>query len=278
MKHVIIFGQPEKSRVADAMEEIRPWLSERAEVDLDTDVDSPREAGDVDFVLVLGGDGTMLSAARKFAGHHIPLLGINLGKFGFLTETTFTQCRKTISDVLNGHYVLRDRMMLRCLLKRNRSIIKNTVGLNDVVVSRTRLSRLLSIDLEVNGDPANTYRADGLIIATPVGSTAHSLSAGGPIVMPELDAFVISPICPHTLSNRPIVLPAGSKLEIKARDYAEAPALTVDGHISMPLQEEDTVEVRRASESLKLIQTGRQEFFPTLRNKLGWSGQPHYVQ
>lgn len=278
MKSVVIFGNPGKEQVAVAMEEIRPWLQDRADVVVNTEVDSAWRDGPVDFVVVLGGDGTMLSAARKFSPDHIPIVGINMGKFGFLTETTVDQCHDTLEDVLNGDYEVRDRMMLRCVLERDGEVEEDTIGLNDVVVSRTCLSRLLTIDFFVDGEIVNTYRADGLIIATPVGSTAHSLSAGGPILVPEVDGFVVSPICPHTLSNRPIVLPPDTELKIRPSEYAEQPALTVDGHIFAPLEEDDTVLVRRAQEKLRLIQTGRQHFFQTLRNKLGWSGQPHYVR
>lgn len=278
MKKVILFGHSEKELVAEAMEEIHPWLQDRAEVVEDTSVDTAWEGNDVDFVVVLGGDGTMLSAARKFSPSGIPIVGINMGKFGFLTETTVEQCRETLTDVLQENYRTRDRMMLRCELQRGGEVVQETLGLNDVVVSRTCLSRLLTIDFFVDGETVNTYRADGLIVASPVGSTAHSLSAGGPIVVPEMDAFVVSPICPHTLSNRPIILPPETDLEVRPGDYAEPPAMTVDGHIFSPLQEDDVVRVRRAEEKLRLIQTGRQHYFQTLRNKLGWSGHPHYVR
>lgn len=278
MKRVILFGHSEKELVAEAMEQIRPWLEGRAEVTEDTSVDTPWDGDQVDFVAVLGGDGTMLSAARKFSPNAIPIVGINMGKFGFLTETTVEQCRETLTDVLEENYRIRDRMMLHCQLQRDGEVMQETIGLNDVVVSRTCLSRLLTIDFFVDGETVNTYRADGLIVATPVGSTAHSLSAGGPIVVPEMDAFIVSPICPHTLSNRPIVLPPDTELEVRPGEYAERPAMTVDGHIFSPLDEGDVVRVRRAKEKLRLIQTGRQHYFQTLRNKLGWSGQPHYVR
>ncbi|MFW6457693.1 MAG: NAD(+)/NADH kinase [Planctomycetota bacterium] len=277
MKKVILFGNPEKDSIARALDNLQPWLEERAGVVRDTDLNTPWGNENMDFAIALGGDGTMLSAARKFSGDHIPVIGINMGKFGFLTETTMEECHKMLTDVFEERYTISNRMMLRAVLERNKEVIQDTTGLNDVVISRTCLSRLLTIDFWVDGESVNSYRADGLIIATPVGSTAHSLSAGGPIVYPEIDGFVVSPICPHTLSNRPIIVPPDAELEVHPCDYAEPPALTVDGQIFTPLQEDDVVRVHKCDDDLRLIQTGRQHFFQTLRNKLGWSGHPNYV-
>ncbi len=278
MKKVILFGNPQKPSVAGALDELQPWLEKRVEVERDTQLNTPWEDESMDFAVALGGDGTMLSAARKFADQNIPVIGINMGKFGFLTETTMKQCHETLTDVLEGRYTISERMMLSAVLERDGNIVHETTGLNDVVVSRTCLSRLLTIEFRVDGASVNTYRADGLIVATPVGSTAHSLSAGGPIVYPGIHGFVVSPICPHTLSNRPIIVPPDAELEIQPCDYAEPPALTVDGQVFTPLEEDDVVRVRKSTKELRLIQTGRQRFFQTLRNKLGWSGHPNYVQ
>ncbi len=278
MKKVILFGNPQKPSVAGALDELQPWLEKRVEVERDTQLNTPWEDESMDFAVALGGDGTMLSAARKFADQNIPVIGINMGKFGFLTETTMKQCHETLTDVLEGRYTISERMMLSAVLERDGNIVHETTGLNDVVVSRTCLSRLLTIEFRVDGESVNTYRADGLIVATPVGSTAHSLSAGGPIVYPGIHGFVVSPICPHTLSNRPIIVPPDAELEIQPCDYAEPPALTVDGQVFTPLEEDDVVRVRKSTKELRLIQTGRQRFFQTLRNKLGWSGHPNYVQ
>lgn len=277
MKKVILFGNPEKETVAHALDELQPWLEERAEVHRDTDMNVRWSNGEMDFAVALGGDGTMLSAARKFSDEEIPVVGINMGKFGFLTETTMEECHETLEDVFEDRYTVCERMMLRAVLEREGQIIQQTAGLNDVVVSRSCLSRLLTLDFRVDGESVNTYRADGLIIATPVGSTAHSLSAGGPIVYPGMHGFVVSPICPHTLSNRPIITPPEDELEVQPCEYAEPPALTVDGQIFTPLQEDDVVRVTNSNKKLRLIQTGRQHFFHTLRNKLGWSGHPNYV-
>lgn len=277
MKRVIILGNSAKDAVLRAVERIEPWLAQHAEVQVDLDMASELQAGRVDLALVLGGDGSVLRAARHVAGHGIPLLGINVGKFGFLTETSADDFEGVLTEVLEGRHTVTERMMLSCVLEREGAEILRTVALNDAVLSRTSLSRLITIDLHVNGELVTTYRADGLIVATPVGSTAHSLAAGGPIVYPELRALVVSPICPHTLSNRPLVLPASPELTMAARESAEPPALTVDGQSNTELREGDLVRVQTAEAPLMLIQTGRNTFFETLRNKLDWRGQPRYV-
>ena len=169
-------------------------------------------------------------------------------------------------------------MMLSCVLERDGREVLSTVALNEAALSRTALSRIITIDLHVDGELVTTYRADGLIVATPVGSTAHSLAAGGPIVHPEVDAIVVTPICPHTLSNRPLVLPGSLCVTLEAKQWAERPALTVDGQVNRELDQGDLVRVRRAEQPLKLVQTGRNVFFETLRTKLDWRGQPRYVK
>jgi NAD+ kinase len=277
-KKVIIVGNRAKDAVHEALAEIEPWLAERAEVRVDLDLEAPVGQDDADFALVLGGDGTVLRAARHLAPGGVPLLGVNVGKFGFLTETNAEGCRAALTDVLEGRFSLAERMMLACVLERNGAPALSTVGLNDVVVGRSSLSRIITLDVEVGGEPMTTYRADGLIVATPVGSTAHSLAAGGPILHPDMEALIVAPICPHTLSNRPLVLPAHLKLTILPRQWAERPALTVDGQVNEELREGDVVRVHKAPRPLKLIQTGRNAFFNTLRNKLDWRGQPRYVK
>jgi len=278
MKQILIVGNKAKEGVHRALEQIEPWLAERAQVRVDLELESEVRSDEVDLAVVLGGDGSVLRAARGLAKQGVPLLGLNVSKFGFLTEATADDYRAVLGDVLEGRYRLAERMMLGCRLERVGETMLDTVGLNDAVVARTSLSRIMTIDLHVDGEPVTTYRADGLIVATPVGSTAHSLAAGGPIVYPEMDALVIAPICPHTLSNRPLVLPGHLTVSLGARDWAEPPALTVDGQVMQEMQDGDVVQVQRAEKPLRLIQTGRNAFFATLRNKLDWRGQPRYAR
>ena len=277
MQKVIVVGNSAKDAVHAAVGEVVPWLAERVEVRVDLDLVEEVPDGGADFALVLGGDGTMLRAARRLAPRGVPLLGINVGKFGFLTETNAADCTATLNDVLDGRYTLAERMMLFCVLERDGRDVLSTWGLNDAVVGRTSLSRIMTLEVRVDGEPLTTYRADGLIVATPVGSTAHSMAAGGPVVHPDMEALIVAPICPHTLSNRPLVLPAHRGVTIAPRECAEPPALTVDGQVNKGLQEGDLVRVERAPRPLRLIQTGRNAFFETLRTKLDWRGQPRYV-
>jgi len=273
MKGVLVVGNRAKQAVHAALEKIVPWLERRARVRVDLDIEDPTGPGEADFALVLGGDGSVLRAARRLAPHGVPLLGLNVGKFGFLTETGADDYEAVLSDVLEGRYALAERMMLDCSLERDGRELMRTAGLNDAVVGRSSLSRIITLELHVGDEWVTTYRADGLIVATPVGSTAHSLAAGGPILCPELEALVIAPICPHTLSNRPLVLPGHLSVTVKPSEWAEPPAVTVDGQVMHQLQEGDLVRVRRASKHLLLVRTGRSGFFDTLRNKLDWRGQ-----
>ena len=277
MQKVIVVGNTAKDAVHAAVEEIVPWLAERVEVRVDLDLAQEVPDGGADFALVLGGDGTMLRAARSLAPRGVPLLGVNVGKFGFLTETDAADCKAVLTDVLDGRYTLAERMMLFCALERDGRDVLSTCGLNDAVVGRTSLSRIMTLDVRVDGEPVATYRADGLIVATPVGSTAHSIAAGGPVVHPDMEALIVAPICPHTLSNRPLVLPAHQRVTIAPQECTPPPALTVDGQVNEGLQEGDLVRVERAQRPLRLIQTGRNTFFETLRSKLDWRGQPRYV-
>jgi NAD+ kinase len=278
MSRAIIVGNKAKEAVQEALDNVSSWLSGRAEVAVDLDLERTVEEGEFDFAVVLGGDGSVLAAARALSPLGIPLLGLNIGKFGFLTETNADDYEEVLADVLGGRFTLAERMMLSCVLERDGSEVIRTVGMNDVVISRISLSRITTLDFQVDGELVTTYRADGLIVATPVGSTAHSLAAGGPIVHPDMDGLIVAPICPHTLSNRPLVLPGDASVSVVARDGAGQTGLTVDGQVSREMMVGDLVRVEKASCPLRLIQTGRNVFFNTLRNKLDWRGQPRYVR
>lgn len=278
MKKVVIVGNKAKDAVRAAIERAEPWLAERAEVRVDLELEDAEAAAGADFALVLGGDGTVLRAARTLGPAGVPLLGVNVGKFGFLTETSAEELCQVLGEVLDGRFQVAERMMLRCVLERDGGAAVDTVALNDAVVGRTSLSRIITIELCVDGEPVTTYRADGLIVSTPIGSTAHSLAAGGPILRPEMQALIVTPICPHTLSNRPLVLPGETEVTLSASAWSEPPALTVDGQVHEQLREGDLIRVERAETPLRLIRTGRNTFFETLRNKLDWRGQPRYVR
>ena len=276
MKNVLLVGNKDKPQVREALSDLEPWLRSRVNLEVDLELTGDTDPAEFDLAVVLGGDGSVLRAARTFGDPEVPVLGINLGKFVFLTESTSYEARDVLTDVLDGDYTVEPRMMLRWSVLSDGEVIERALGFNDVVLSRTALSRLIAIKFSVDGEHATTYRADGLIVSTPVGSTAHSLAAGGPILYPGMEAFVITPICPHTLSNRPLVLPGESTLELEVEDFVEQPALTVDGQVNRCMEHEQRVRIEKAPHSLKLVRTGRRTFFSTLHDKLDWRGQPRY--
>ncbi|MBI4256307.1 MAG: NAD(+)/NADH kinase [Candidatus Rokubacteria bacterium] len=222
-----------------------------------------------DLIVVLGGDGTLLSMARAVGDLGVPLLGVNLGGLGFLTATTLDEMFPALEAWLAGRMAIDERMMLRARVLRGGQAIGEYAALNDVVITKSAMSRIVNLSVSVEGQYATAYRADGLIISTPTGSTAYSLSAGGPILFPAMDAIVLTPICSHTLTNRPIVLPAGQRVEVTLLTDQEV-MVTVDGQVGLNLREGDTVEVRQATARIRLVRFPQQGFFSVLRTKLKW--------
>jgi NAD+ kinase len=222
------------------------------------------------LLLVLGGDGTLLAAARLAAPRGIPVLPINMGSLGFLTNFTLQELHPALDDTLEGRFSLSERVLITVDLERAGKIIDTQRVLNEVVINKGALARMIELELGIDGDFVCRYRADGLIIATPTGSTAYSLSAGGPIVHPTVESFVITPICPHMLSDRPLVIRDSSTIEMKLSGNTESVFLTLDGQRGIPLQPGDIVRAARAKELLKLIQPPKKSYFEILRNKLKW--------
>ena len=225
--------------------------------------------GQVDAVIVLGGDGTLLSMARAVGDLGVPILGINLGGLGFLTATTLDELLPAMEALLAGDMAVEERMMLSARLLRTGQPVGNYVALNDVVITKSAMSRIIDLSVSVDGRHATAYRADGLIISTPTGSTAYNLSTGGPILFPTMDAVVLTPIAPHTLSNRPIVLPGGQRIDVTLRGDQDV-MLTMDGQVGVPLRERDTVEVGKAPARIRLLRFDQKDFFSVLRTKLKW--------
>ncbi len=222
-----------------------------------------------DFVVVLGGDGTLLSMARAVGDLGVPILGVNFGGLGFLTATTLDEMLPALEALVTGHMAIDERMMLAVVVRRNGQALGEHLALNDAVITKSAMSRIINLSVSVEGEHAIAYRADGLIISTPTGSTAYSLSAGGPILFPTMDAVVLTPICSHTLTNRPIVLPGTHRIEVTLRSDQEV-MLTVDGQIGVQLREHDTVEVRQAAARIRLMRFPHKDFFSVLRTKLKW--------
>jgi NAD+ kinase len=232
----------------------------------------PREslAEKIDLLIVLGGDGTLLSGARAMGNKRVPILAVNLGGLGFLSSVTLEELYPVLETILSGGHKTSERMMLEADILRGGKPVERQNALNDAVITKKALARMLEFDLFVDDAPVARYRADGLIIATPTGSTAYSLAAGGPIVDPHLEALVITPICPHMLTNRPLVIPDTARVEIDIASTDEPVYLTLDGQVGFQLEPRDRVAVIQSANRVLLVQPPRKSYFDVLRSKLRW--------
>lgn len=258
------------------------WLKQRnvkVFVDQDTqacaEIEAPclsREelAQKIDLLIVLGGDGTLLSGARALGGRKVPILAVNLGGLGFLSSVTLDELYPVLETVLADGHQTSERMMLEAKVVREGRVVQQQNALNDAVITKTALARMLEFDVLINGAPVTRYRADGLIVATPTGSTAYSLAAGGPIVDPHLDALLVTPICPHMLTNRPLVIPDTARIEIDVAATEEPVYLTLDGQVGFRLDLHDRVSVTQSPNRVLLVQPRRKTYFDVLRSKLRW--------
>ena len=223
----------------------------------------------LDFMLVLGGDGTFLSLARAIEHRNTPILGIHLGDLGFLAKVTLKDLFVRLDQVANGDFIVEKRILVKASIKKNGQTIHH-VGLNDFVLSNGQSHRMLNATVSVNGHLVGNYRSDGLIIATPTGSTAYSLSAGGPIVTPEVDSLIITPTAAHTLTSRPLVIPADSKIILNFPDTNDSILFIADGQIHESLDPSCQVEITKSDYDVKLIDFKDNDYFQTLRTKMGW--------
>ncbi|HWP34447.1 MAG TPA: NAD(+)/NADH kinase [Thermodesulfobacteriota bacterium] len=260
---VIKRGQP---RAAAAADQIAAWLAARR---VET-VRDPASAEGLDLVVVLGGDGTLLAAAHLVAPRPVPILGVNLGGLGFLTEVGLDELPAALERVLAGRYAVSERMLLSVRLLRAGAPAAEHLVLNDAVITKGALARLVEMTVCVDGCPITTFRGDGLILATPTGSTAYSLSAGGPIVHPEHRSMLLTPIAAHTLTLRPLVIPDHFTVAVTLPRAEADVVLTLDGQLGYPVQAHDVVEVRRAEATLPLVQSPFRSYFEVLRTKLKW--------
>ena len=223
-----------------------------------------------DLLIVLGGDGTLLAAARLLGERQVPILPVNLGGLGFLTSVTLDDLYPVLEQAITGQARYSERVMLESRVMRQGKPFHCARALNDAVLNKAALARIIDLELRVNGEFVCNYKADGLIVSTPTGSTAYSLSAGGPIVYPIVSAFVITPICPHTLTNRPLVIPDSAKIEVGFAG-GEAPIyLTLDGQVGVEIRAEDVVTLSAAAERLRLVRPQKKSYFSVLRDKLKW--------
>jgi NAD+ kinase len=248
---------------------------ERAQIEHETGCaveirENDQLAADVDLMLVLGGDGTMISTARMVGDAEVPVLGVNYGGLGYLAEFRVEELYSALESILAGRYGLEKRLMLAVELLRGDEHVTRTRVLNDVVINKSALARIIEIEAYLNQQFVNSFRADGLIVSTPTGSTAYNLSAGGPVIYPSMNAIVITPICPFTLSNRPIVVPDESVIELRLKTQNEEVALTLDGQVGFPLKPEDCVVIRKSRTTFNLVQPMNRNYFEVLRDKLRW--------
>jgi NAD+ kinase len=227
-------------------------------------------ATSVDLMLVLGGDGTMISTARMIGNSEVPVIGVNYGGLGYLAEFPIEELFPALEAILAGDYKVQRRVMLTVELWRGDELATRNRVLNDVVINKSALARIIEIEAYLDDQFVNSFRADGLIVATPTGSTAYNLSAGGPVIYPSMNAVVITPICPFTLSNRPIVVPNDSVIEVRLITKNEEVALTLDGQVGFPLQAGDRAVIRKSNTSFNLVQPANRNYFDVLRDKLKW--------
>ncbi len=280
MKKIGIICKTGRPEPVEILKDFLPWLRGSG-YDVFLDIETARilkvegysrsqipELSDV--IIVLGGDGTMLSVARLVGGRNVPILGVNLGGLGFITEVNRDELFEAVGDVLSGKCSREERIMLTAVVYRRAEMIADFVVLNDVVINKGALARITDMEAYVNSTYVTTFKADGLIIATPTGSTAYSLAAGGPILYPTLNSIVLTPICPHTLTNRPIVLPDDCTVEVILRSASEDVFLTLDGQVGFSLRNNDVVEVKKSTFKTKLLIPPERNYFQILRTKLKW--------
>lgn len=229
-------------------------------------------ADDVDAVLGFGGDGTLLRTVRWASPAQLPVLGVNLGRLGFLTEVGVDEIPAAVDRLAAGEYEVDERTRLRVTAFRGRKALWSHEGLNDLVVTRVGFDRVAELDVSVNRKPLTTYLADGLVVATPTGSTAHALSAGGPVLVPSIRALILIAICPHTLAVRPLVISDRERVRIRAADRKAQMLAAVDGQLSETLEGTDFVEIVTAPDPARLLRVSGGNFYTTLRRKLGWKG------
>ncbi len=283
-----LISKPDDLRVADTLTMLASDLSNRGiTVMLDASSASyfsappypvlahPKLGQECDLAIVVGGDGTILSAARNLSDSNVPVLGVNLGRLGFLADISPEQTHTILTEILAGEYQEEERSMLHARILRGGRVIGESDALNDVVIHKWHIARMIEMETTINGLFLNSLRADGLIVSTPTGSTAYALSGGGPILHPALQAIVLVPICPHTLSNRPIVLECHSKIDVTIHGNQNSDAqVTFDGQVNFTLDAGDIIQIRQKENRLRLLHPAGHDHFDTMRKKLRWAEQP----
>lgn len=279
IKTVGVVVKPNHTEAWRTAAELRAWFEARS-IRVFTEKDAPDAAIETvsadefkeraDLIVILGGDGTMISSARLLGDCDVPVLGINYGSLGYLTEFRFEEMFPAIEAVLAGDYQIDPRVMLDVRHERRAQALSSNRVLNEVVMNRATLTKIIEVEITLDGQYVNSFRADGIIVATPTGSTAYSLSAGGPILYPSMNAVVITPVCPFTLTNRPIVIPDNSEIRLRLKSESKGVALTLDGQVGYQMETEDCVVIRKSKTSFNVVKPPNRNYFDVLRNKLKW--------
>lgn len=276
IRTVGIVVKPNHTEALATAAELSIWLRENGVqriVQPDADIEQRNRQIhqlDVDLVIVLGGDGTMISTARLIGEWDVPILGVNYGSLGYLTDFRIEEMFPALESIIAGNFTIDRRVMLEAEHFRDGKVIGKGRVLNDVVINKAALARIIEIDVRLNGLFVNTFRADGLIVSTPTGSTAYNLSAGGPIIYPSMNAVVMTPICPFTLTNRPIVVPDSAEIEVTLHKVSEGVVLTLDGQTGHPMKAGDRVTIGKSPTTFNLVQPANRNYFDVLRDKLKW--------
>jgi len=281
LRAVGIISKPKKEDICAVAPRLLDWLKQR-KLDAIYDEETARCLGlsggtprdqippKVDLLVVLGGDGTLLATARLLDDRDVPILAVNLGSLGFLTDITLDEVYAVLEDVLAGRHRLEERRRLHAEVERGGRVVARYEALNDVVLHKSALARILDFDVTIDGGFVSRIRADGLIVSTPTGSTAYSLSAGGPIVLPNVEAMVVTPIAPHMLTNRPLVIPGASQVDLQVASPGESVYVTVDGQVGEELDTGARVRLRASNRPVRLVASPTRDYFQVLRSKLHW--------
>jgi len=281
LRAVGIISKPKKEDICAVAPRLLDWLRQhKLEALIDEETarclglpgGTPRDQipPKADLLVVLGGDGTLLATARLLDDRDVPILAVNLGSLGFLTDITLDEMLSALEDVLAGRHRLEERRRLYAEVDRGGRVVARYHALNDVVLHKSALARILDFDVSIDGRFVSGFRADGLIVSTPTGSTAYSLSAGGPIVLPSVDAMVVTPIAPHMLSNRPLVIPGSAQIEVQVSSPGESAYVTVDGQVGEELDTGARVRLRASDRPVHLVAPPTRDYFQVLRSKLHW--------
>ena len=277
IKNVLIIVNRKKKDSSQITSDIEKYLvKEKIKVEIlytDMEISILNDPGKFDLAVSLGGDGTVLYASRILVDYSIPIIPINLGTFGFITEVSKTEWFSAFEEYRSGLLGVSSRIMLDISVHRGKKQIERFKGLNDLVINADGIAKLLYLNIDLNKDNLGMFRADGIIIATPTGSTAYSLAAGGPIIHPDMSSMILTPICPFSLSNRPIVMPSSDRITIKVEKEQRAQViLTVDGQIAFPLEAEDEIRITELEKKISIIRSDKRSFYGVVKSKLGWSG------